>query len=112
VTTLALAIAAPAIAQEKEKKNWLVIGQEPKADQHDSISGRHGHALQTFGLTPRGKWDLLLPPTDCKNIHQEPQMGPRKTFDACRRHRVLQPTGDLWNDGLFQEAEPLLPFTR
>ncbi|MDB5355569.1 MAG: Trehalose utilization [Phycisphaerales bacterium] len=77
VTTLALAIAAPAIAQEK-KRNLLVIGQS-KGYQHDSISDAMA-TLYNIGHAS-GKWDTCFR-TDCKNITKKPLKWGAKNLDA------------------------------
>jgi uncharacterized protein len=75
--TLALAMAAPAIAQEK-KRNLLVIGQS-KGYQHDSISSAMA-TLYNIGRAS-GKWDTCFR-TDCNNITKKPLKWGAKNLNA------------------------------
>src|SRR3954468_23389553 len=73
---LTLAIAIPAIAQEK-KRNLLIIGQA-KGYQHDSITD----AMATLYKIGResGKWETTFR-TDCKNITRKPLKWGAKNLD-------------------------------
>ena len=75
--TLALAMAAPAIGQEK-KRNLLVIGQS-KGYQHDSISNAMA-TLYNIGRAS-GKWDTCFR-TDCNNITKKPLKWGAKNLNA------------------------------